>query len=93
MGLSRVIHYVHLFKKNFTRYLVHTLIEFNFTDNCFWDRHVICRPGITSITESVHSFNGDYPSIPEGTGSCGYLFHEIPGSTLQPNNEFINMEL
>ena len=30
-------------------------------------------------TWSVHSFNGDYLSIPEGTGSCGYLFHEIPG--------------
>ena len=29
-------------------------------------------------TKSVHSFNGDYLSIPEGTGSCGYLFHEIP---------------
>ena len=28
---------------------------------------------------SVHSFNGDYLSIPEGTGRCGYLFHEIPG--------------
>ena len=23
---------------------------------------------------SVHSFNDDYLSIPEGTGSCGYLF-------------------
>ena len=31
---------------------------------------------------SVHSFNGDYLSIPEGTGSCGYLFHEIPGTIL-----------
>ena len=31
---------------------------------------------------SVHLFNGDYLSIPEGTGSCGYFFHEIPGSTL-----------
>ena len=31
-------------------------------------------------TFSVHSFNGDYLSIPEGTGSCVYLFHEIPGS-------------
>ena len=30
-------------------------------------------------TWSVHSFNADYLSIPEGTGSCGYLFHEIPG--------------
>ena len=30
-------------------------------------------------TWSVHSFNGDYLSIPEDTGSCGYLFHEIPG--------------
>ena len=30
-------------------------------------------------TWSVHSFNGDYLSIPGGTGSCGYLFHEIPG--------------
>ena len=29
-------------------------------------------------TWSVHLFNGDYLSIPEGTGSCGYLFHEIP---------------
>jgi hypothetical protein len=27
----------------------------------------------------VHSFNGDYLSISEGTGSCGYLFHEIRG--------------
>jgi len=24
-------------------------------------------------------FNGDYLSIPEGTGRCGYLFQEIPG--------------
>ena len=31
-------------------------------------------------TWSVHLFNGDYPSIPEGTGSCGYLFQEIPGT-------------
>ena len=30
-------------------------------------------------TWSVHSFNGDYLSIPVDTGSCGYLFHEIPG--------------
>ena len=29
-------------------------------------------------TWSVHSFKGDYLSIPEGTDSCGYLFHEIP---------------
>ena len=29
-------------------------------------------------TWSVHSFNGDYLTIPEGTGSWGYLFHEIP---------------
>ena len=28
----------------------------------------------------VHSFNGEYLSIPEGTGSYGYLFHEIPCS-------------
>ena len=31
------------------------------------------------VTWSVHSFNGDYQSILESTGSCGYLFHEIPG--------------
>ena len=31
-------------------------------------------------TWSVHSFNGDYLSISQGTGSCEYLFHEIPGS-------------
>ena len=30
-------------------------------------------------TWSVHSFNGDYLSIHEGTVSCGYIFHEIPG--------------
>ena len=30
-------------------------------------------------TWSVHSFNGDYLSFPESTGSCGYLVHEIPG--------------
>ena len=29
---------------------------------------------------SEHSFNGDYLSIPESTGSFGYLFHEIPGT-------------
>ena len=33
-------------------------------------------------TWSVHLFNGDYLSIPEGTGSCVYLFHEIPGSQI-----------
>ena len=27
----------------------------------------------------LHSFKGDYLSIPEGTSSCWYLFHEIPG--------------
>ena len=32
-------------------------------------------------TWSVHSFNGDCIPIPEGTGSCGYLFHEIPCSS------------
>ena len=31
-------------------------------------------------TWSVHSLNGDYLSIPKGTGSCGYLFHEIPST-------------
>ena len=31
-------------------------------------------------TWSVHSFNGDYLSIPESTGSCGYLSHDIPGT-------------
>ena len=35
-------------------------------------------------TWSVHSFNGVYLSIPEGTGTCGYLFHEIPDTI---NNE------
>ena len=30
-------------------------------------------------TWSVHSFNGDYLSILKCTGSCGYLFREIPG--------------
>ena len=30
-------------------------------------------------TWSVHSFNGDYLSIPKGIGSRGYLFHKIPG--------------
>ena len=30
-------------------------------------------------TRSVHLFNRDYLSIPEGTGSCRYLFYEIPG--------------
>ena len=29
-------------------------------------------------TWSVNSVNGDYLSIPEGTGSFEYLFHEIP---------------
>ena len=31
-------------------------------------------------TWSVHLFIGDYLSIPETTGSCWYLFHEIPGT-------------
>ena len=35
---------------------------------------------LISYKRSVHSFNGDYLSIAEGTGSCGYLFHEIPGT-------------
>ena len=29
-------------------------------------------------TWSVHLFNGNYLSIPEGTCSCEYFFHEIP---------------
>ena len=33
-------------------------------------------------TWSVHSFNGDYLSIPECTGSCEYIFYEIPGSCI-----------
>ena len=33
-------------------------------------------------TSSVHSFNEDYLSISEGTGSCGYLFHEIPCNSI-----------
>ena len=33
-------------------------------------------------TKSVHSFNGDYLSFPEGTGSRGYLSHEIPSRWL-----------
>ena len=33
---------------------------------------------LISYTWSVHSFDGDYSSIPKFTGSCGYLFHEIP---------------
>ena len=35
-------------------------------------------------TWSVHSFNVDYLSISEGTGSCWYLFHEIPGTYMLP---------
>ena len=31
-------------------------------------------------TWSVHSINGYYVSIAEGTDSCGYLFHEILGT-------------
>ena len=37
---------------------------------------------------SVHSFNGDYLSISEGTGSWEYLFHEIPGSSNFYNSFF-----
>jgi len=33
-------------------------------------------------TWSVHSYNGDYLSIPKCTGSCGYLFHEKPSITI-----------
>ena len=32
---------------------------------------------IKKVLGSVHSLNGDYLSIPEDTGSCGYLFYEI----------------
>ena len=32
-------------------------------------------------TWSVHLFKGGNLSISEGTGSCGYLFHEIPGTS------------
>ena len=39
-------------------------------------------------TTSVNSFNGDYLSIPEGTGSCGYLFHEIPGIRGRRNRNY-----
>ena len=47
---------------------------------CIW-AHLICNiiPFLYSWfhikgTWSVHSFNGDYLSNPEGTDSCGYLF-------------------
>ena len=36
-------------------------------------------------TWSVHSFNGDYLSIPEGTGSCEYLFMKSPVLKCQIN--------
>ena len=42
-------------------------------------------------TWSVHSFNGDYLAIPEGTGSCWYLFHEIPGTSRQKNDIKTNL--
>ena len=35
-------------------------------------------------------FNGDYLSIPLGTGSCGYLFHEIPGIIMYAHYPTIN---
>ena len=38
---------------------------------------------LISYKRSVHSFNGDYLSIPKGTGSLGYLFNEIPGKFTQ----------
>ena len=44
----------------------------------------------TKGTWSVHSFNGVYLSIPEGIGSYGYLFHEIPGSLEKFNLEYSN---
>ena len=53
-------------------------------------------------TWRVHSINGDYLSIPEGTGSCGYLFHEIPGisnmnlkvaSRLKSKGKFVALNL
>ena len=34
---------------------------------------------IQLISYKRYLFNGVYLSIPKGTGSCGYLFHEIPG--------------
>ena len=42
-------------------------------------------------TLSVHSLNGDYLAIPEGTGSCWYLFHEIPGTSRQKNDIKTNL--
>ena len=37
---------------------------------------------LISYKRYLECFNGDYLSIPEGTGSCGYLFHEIPGTSI-----------
>ena len=45
-------------------------------------------------TWSVHAFNGDYLSIPEGTGSCEYLFHNIPSTSKDAHekDDFKNMQ-
>ena len=45
------------------------------------------------VTWSVHSFNGDYLSIPEGTGSCEYLFNETPCTSSAPNHFLLIKEL
>ena len=53
---------------------INLFIQFNkYFRQGYWKILIKC-------TLSVHLFNGDYLSIPEGTGSCGYLFHEIPGT-------------
>ena len=48
----------------------------------FW-RHIIINIQLISYKMYfIHSFNGEYLSFPKCTGSCGYLFHEIPSITL-----------
>ena len=40
---------------------------------------------------SVHSFNGDYLSIPECTGSYGNLFRKSFGTLIQPKPTLYNI--
>ena len=68
-----------LFEKNFlesgTFYIKNAKLSGNTAET--WVQFAYSRFHIKG-TCSVHLSNGDYVSIPEGTGSCWYLFHEIP---------------
>ena len=90
---TRLLYFVFIQPKSSIKRKMYAFILPLFEHSMFNSNRSLCSWFHIKGTLSVHTFNGDYLSIPEGRGSCGYLFHEIPGSSnrivLEYNNNII----